>query len=71
MQRIDADQFEAQFAGRNAGEFQPLADDFQRQPPARQCAGTGIGNLPLADKTVDIADRDLQRAGALGARVRR
>ena len=71
VQGIDADQLEPQLAGGNAGELQPLANDFERQPPARQGAGTGIGNLPLADETVDIADRDLERPGAFGCRVRR
>src|SRR5450759_1728022 len=63
VQRVDADQLEPPVAGGDAGEFQPLANDFQRQPPPRQCAGAGIGNLALADIAVDVANRDLQRAG--------
>ena len=39
VQGIDADQLEAQFACRNAGQLQPLAHDFQRQPSARQAPG--------------------------------
>ena len=67
MQGIDADQVEPQFTCRDAGQLQPLAHDLERQLSARQRAGTGIGNLSLADKTVEIADRDFQRAGSLAA----
>src|SRR5260370_1240293 len=67
MQRVDADQVEPQFACGNAREFQPFPNDFERQPSARQRARAGIGNLALADIAVDIADRNLQRSGALGA----
>src|ERR1019366_6395552 len=67
MQGIDADQLKPQFAGRNARELQPLANDFERQLPARQSAGAGIGYLALADETVDIADRNLERSGSLAA----
>ena len=38
VQEIDADQVEAQLAGRDTGQLQPLADDLQRQPAARQTA---------------------------------
>ncbi len=61
VQGIDADQVEAQFAGGDAGELQPLAHDVERQPSPRQRAGPGIGDLALADKAVDIADRNFQR----------
>ena len=64
MQGIDADQFEAQFARCDTGQLQPFADDLQRQSSARERAGAGIGDLPLADIAVDIADRDFQRIGA-------
>ena len=55
----------AQFAGGNARQFQPLAHDVERQSAARERTRTGIGDLALADEAVDIADRDLQRVGAL------
>src|SRR5262249_30905651 len=67
VQRVHADQVEAQFACGDAGQFQPLADDVERKAAARQRARASVGDLPFADETVDIADRDLQRAGAPGA----
>ena len=67
VQGIDADQFEARFARGDIGQLQPLADNLQRQPSPRQCAGAGIGDLALADVAVDVADRDLQRVGSLRA----
>src|SRR6478736_3882563 len=67
VQGIDADKFETQFACGNTRQLQPFADNLQRQPSAPQRARAGIGDLPLADIAVDIADRDLQRIGTLVA----
>src|SRR5689334_10322373 len=64
MQRIDSDQLEAQFTCRQAGELQPFTNDLQSQPPARQRARTGVGDLALTDIAVDIADRYFQRGGS-------
>ena len=36
VQGVDADQIEPQFACGNAGELQPLADNFERELSARQ-----------------------------------
>ena len=67
MQRIDADQIEAPFAGLDLCELEPLARDLQRQPRTGFRARSGIGHLPLADVAVDITDRDFQRVGTLRA----
>src|SRR5581483_6933470 len=67
MQGIDADQIEAQFACRNTRELEPLAHDVEREPATRERTGTGIGDLALADKTVDITDRYLERRRASAA----
>src|SRR6478736_880148 len=56
VQRIHPDQIEPQFACRDARQPEPLANNFKREMAARQCAGTGIGDLALADKAVDITD---------------
>src|ERR1700759_3673835 len=67
VQRVDADALKPPFAGSHAGQLQPLPHDLQCEPSAREGPGTGVGNLALADIAVDIADRDLQRAGAFGS----
>src|SRR5262249_20846945 len=67
VQGIDADQIEAQFACSDAGQPQALADDVERQPAARQRAGTGIGDLASTDETVDKPARAFQRIAPLPA----
>jgi len=58
MQRVDAEQVEAQPLARHAREAQALAHDLAGEPRALGSAGTGVGDLALADKAVIVAGDD-------------
>jgi hypothetical protein len=63
VRAVHADQIIADVFIRQAQHGDPFAHHLQRQFPARHGARPGIGDLPLADETVAITDRDFQRVG--------
>ncbi len=63
---VHADEVEAGAGGVQPGQPEPLRDDVQGQPRARDGAGPRVGDLAFADEAAPAAERDLQ-----GARSRR
>src|SRR5699024_587348 len=62
VQGVDAHLVDAQLLVRAADDLQPLADDFRREPGARQRRGAAVADLSLADPAVAVADARLVHA---------
>src|SRR5713226_5617471 len=58
MQRVDAEQVEAQTLARHPGDAQALAHDLAGEARALGGAATGVGDLALADEAVIVAGDD-------------